>query len=275
MLKNLVQIINGCGGAETIEECAYLPMQLGAVVIVVDAIWPKYLYPNGDENYAKTMDLVPPDFQLEDLKSICDKHGWHYLKMDDYAYNGTQYNYALDYIEKYSIPCDHIFFIDSDETLDPMYKDVWLSHIQECKNNNLSQLRFSRTVEILPEWKIVTVDTRVGGNYSILWGNALKVRREEYFDGNYHFKSPVSFGVTQVPLYHLHHFRKNAYRRIENGIFQTGGVEYDIKKAPNIHDSDYIQHLKEKYKNKFQVNNQGGSYLGSIIFEQKARHAAD
>jgi hypothetical protein len=107
--------------------------------------------------------------------------------MNDYACNGRQYNYALDYIEKYSIPCDHIFFIDSDENLDTMHKDVWLSHIQDCKSNNLSQLRFSRTVEILPEWKIVTVDTRVGGNYSILCGDALKVRREEWFDGNYHF----------------------------------------------------------------------------------------
>jgi len=243
-------------------------MQMGATIIVVDAIWPQYVYPNGDPKYAQTADLVPADFHVEDLKSICDRNGWHYLKMDQFAFNGAQYNYALDYIEEKSIPCDHIFFIDSDEALDPLYKDVWLSHIEECKKHNLSQLRFTRTVEILPGWKIVIVDSRVGGNYSILWGDALKVRREEYFDGNFHFKSPVAFGMTQVPLYHLHHFRKNAMKRIENGVFDTGGVAYDIANAPDIHESEYITRLKEKFGDRFQVDNQSRhSYLGGVIFE--------
>jgi hypothetical protein len=77
----------------------------------------------------------------------------------------------------------------------------------------------------------------------------------------------VSFGVTQVPRYHLHHFRKNDMKRIENRVFQTGGVFYDITNAENIHESDYIRHLKCKYKNRFKIEDQGGSDLGKVIFK--------
>lgn len=269
MLNNLVQIINGCGGAETIEECAYLPMQLGATIIVVDAFWPQYLYPNGDPNYAKTSDLITPQFKIEDLASICARNNWHYLKMDKFAFNGEQYNYALDYIKKEAIPCEHIYFVDSDECLDPMYADLWIGHINECKKNNLAQLRFKNTIEILPGWKSLVVDDRAGGSYGILWGDALEVRREEFFDGNFYFQQPVPFGITSIPLYHLHHFRKNSVSRIQDGIFSAGGKGYDIRNAPDIQETEYIKRLKAKYQNDFHTEGfrKGDSYLGSAIFD--------
>lgn len=243
-------------------------MQMGATIIVVDAIWPQYRYPNGDPNYAKSADLVKPDYRFEDLKSICDRNGWHYLKMDEFAFNGAQYNYALDYIERQAIPCEYIYFIDSDECLDPVYMDVWISHIEQCKGHNLSQLRFNKTLEIVPGWKGLEVDGRVGGSYGIVWGEALRVKREEFFDGNFHFKSPVAFGVTEVPLYHLHHFRKNAARRINDGVFDTGGKAYRIADAPDMPNTDYVLRLKGKYGDGFQVDSQSvGSYMGTVIFD--------
>ena len=56
-MKNLIQIICGAGGAETIEECVRVPESLGATIIVVYALWPQYDYPNGDPNFAKTSDF--------------------------------------------------------------------------------------------------------------------------------------------------------------------------------------------------------------------------
>jgi hypothetical protein len=269
MLKNIIQIINGCGGAETIEECAYLPMQLGATIIVVDAIWPQYQYPNGDPNYAKSADLMKPDYRYEDLQSISDRNGWHYLKMDKFAFNGEQYNYALDYIKNEGMPCEYIYFIDSDECLDPVYLNIWLSHIDQCKKQNLNQLRFNKTLEILPGWKTVEVDERWVGSYGIVWGDALEVRREEYFDGNFYFKSPVPFGVTEAPLYHLHHFRKNAARRITDGFFDTGGKAYRIADAPDIIMTAYTKSLKDKFGDRFQLESQSlGSYMGKVIFDK-------
>ena len=129
--------------------------------------------------------------------------------------------------------------------------------------SNMS-LRFSSTIEILPGWKMLRVDGRTAGNFGFVWGNSIKIRREEYFDGNFIFKSPVPYNVTGIPLYHLHHLRKNATLRIFNNKFHGGGIEYDIGNCPSIPDTSYVVHLKKNFKNGFPIDSQHpNNYLGS------------
>lgn len=266
-MKNLIQIICGAGGAETIEECARLPESLGATIIVVYALWPQYDYPNGDPNFAKTSDLVDPDFKLDDVESIARSKGWHYLKMDKFAFNGEQYNYALDYIEANEMSCEHIWFVDSDECIDPIYASIIDAQVEEAKNLGVQQLRFTKRIEVLPDWKQLELNNIVTGNYGLLWGDALKIRRETFFDGNFHFKSEVKFAHTNIPLIHLHHFRNNAANRITNGKWLGAGLEIDITDAPELYDSQFTRSLRQKFNRFYHNRSNFDSYLGPSIFQ--------
>lgn len=267
-MKNLVQIICGAGGLETIEECARVPESLGATVIVVYALWPQYDYPNGNPDFAKTSDLVNPNFDIDDIESIAKQRGWHYIRMDKFAFNGEQYNTALKYIKEKNIPCEHIWFVDSDECLDPDDVGALSAHIDQCKSASLEQIRFNVKIEILPEWKFVVAQPVSHGNYGILWGKALNIERETYFDGNYQFKEEVKFGVTNIPLFHLHNIRKNCAQRIVGDIYSSGGIEHSIKAADFLPDILYVQYLKNKYGNSFYKNfSSVDSYLGPSIFK--------
>jgi len=267
MINNLVQIVNGCGSTETLVECVSWGRQFNSTIIVVDAIWPRLTYPKPDDFgpglHTKDID---PAFRFENLKEICDENNFHYIKLDKFAFNGEQYNVALDYISSNNINCDHILFYDSDETLDPYFNPYIFQEIEKAKKNGKNQLRFMSTIEILPGWKMLRVDDRVGGNFGFVWGEAINIRREEFFDGNFVFKTPVEFDVTGIPLYHLHHFRKNGLRRINGDIFSAGGISYSILNCPEAVDTEYILHLKSKYKNNFALNLQTeASYLGDAI----------
>lgn len=263
-MENLVQIVNGCGSLETLVECVSWGRQFNSVVVVVDAIWPRLDYPDKDAAPGEHYFRVNPSYRFEDLYSLCKDNGYHYLKMDKFAYNGEQYNFALDYLEKNSIDTKHILFFDGDETLDPNFNENIAHEIFKAKQEGKEQLRFSSTIEILPGWKMLRVDGRTAGNFGFVWGNSIKIRREEYFDGNFIFKSPVPYNVTGIPLYHLHHLRKNATLRIFNNKFHGGGIEYDISNCPSIPDTSYIVHLKNNFKNGFPIDLQHpNNYLGS------------
>ncbi|MFA6014051.1 MAG: hypothetical protein WC742_03215 [Gallionellaceae bacterium] len=264
-MHKLIQIICGAGGAETIEECARVPESLGATIIVIYALWPQYDYPNGDPNFAKTSDLVDHNFKLDDVESIAKKKGWHYVRMDKFAFNGEQYNFALDYIKNNGLECEHIWFVDSDECIDPVYSQAICDQVVEAKRMGLEQIRFAKRIEVLPGWRQIELNNILSGNYGILWGEALKVRRETFFDGNFHFKSNVNFAQTSIPLIHLHHFRLNAANRIVNGKWCGGGLEVDITSASVLYDSPYIQLLKEKFTH-FYAQRSADSYLGPSIF---------
>lgn len=266
-MENLVQIICGAGGQETIEECARVPESLGATIIVVYGLWPQYDYPNGDINFAQTSNLVEPTFNIDDVESIARKRGWHYLRMNKFAFNGEQYNLALDYIQQKRIKCDHIWFTDSDECIDPEHLKPLLDFILLCKSQGLQQVRFDINVEILPEWKYIVTGPIWHGNRGILWGDALKVTREINFDGNYNFTSDVKFVITTVPLFHLHHFRRNCAQRIRNGFWFGGGKSYSISEADFLPNTTHINYLKNKFKNGFYKNLfEIDSYLGPSIF---------
>ena len=92
-MKNLVQIICGCAAAETIEECARVPLMLGATIIVVHGIWPRIDHPTDElTQYSSPENWVLPTHQVDDVKQIALKNGWHFIQMDKFAYNGEQYN---------------------------------------------------------------------------------------------------------------------------------------------------------------------------------------
>ena len=270
MLRNLIQIITGCGCEDTIEEAAYWTLINNGLVIVVDALWPTLTYPDPDAQIQQTHVLIPPNERFEDINRILKRHSlfdrFFYIRADDYMYNGTQYNLALDFIQKHNLPCEHILFHDGDEALDPIYTDLVLSHIQTAKDRGTSQLRFMSTIEILPGWKGLTVNDRLGGNFGFVWGKHLFTRRLNHFDGNFVFEIDVPFMITQVPLYHLHHFRRNALRRISHDgtQFSSGGITYDISNQPAMNETPYVKRIKEIYKNDFQVQSQGLNFLGDL-----------
>jgi hypothetical protein len=267
-MKNLVQIICGCAAAETIEECARVPQMLGATVIVVHGLWPKYDYPTSDPNFADMSSLVTPTTRIDNVAQIAEENGWHFLQMQKFAYNGEQYNAALGYIRDHGIPCEHIWFVDADNLIDPEHLSILLQDVELLKQNGISSLRFQNLLEIVPGWRTFTYNV-LAGNFGIVWGDALGVEREEYFDGNFRFKSEVSFVGTNVPLLHLHHFRKNAADRIWDGCWHGGGMTVNLETASPIYSSPYIQHLREKYP-QFHVERGGqDSYVGSSIFQDE------
>lgn len=269
-MDNLVQIICGAGGAETIEECARVTERLGGTIIVVYALWPQYEYPNGDPNFARTADLVAPDHRLDDVESIARAKGWHFLPMNKFAFNGEQYNFALDYIEGNGIPCDHLWFVDSDECIDIGNAKLMVDTVARARAAGVEQLRFSRKIEILPGWKQCELDNVIGGNYGVVWGEAVKVRRETFFDGNFYFKSPVSCLATTIPLLHLHAFRRNASVRIDDGKWRGGGLEIDISQAPDLYDSEYTRFLKTRFTQFHTERGHIDSYLGMSIFDGRS-----
>ena len=106
-MKNLVQIICGCAAAETIEECARVPQLLGAEIIVVHGIWPRLDHPSEPATkYGDSAAWVSPLHQMDNVQDIAREHGWHFIQMPDFAYNGVQYNTALQYIQQKGIPCE-------------------------------------------------------------------------------------------------------------------------------------------------------------------------
>lgn len=269
-MKNLVQIICGCAAAETIEECARIPESLGATVIVIHAIWPRIDHPTGEKLiYSDSENWLGPLDQLDNVENIAKNKGWHFIQMHDYAYNGKQYNLALDYIKSRKIPCDAIWFVDSDECIDPRDTDTLLKEIELFRSHGIESVRFHKRKEILPGYREFTYDV-TGGNYGIVFGDLLSVQRKTHFDGNFFFERQAPYAITSVPLLHLHHFRKNAARRITNGIWYGAGLEVEISKLPHLYSSSYTNFLIEKYP-EFHIEdaNKPTSYLGSALFEKQ------
>lgn len=268
MIKHLVQIITACGCHETVEEAAYWTLINGGYVVVVDALWPTLNYPTDPEQIS-TSTFLKPDQRFEDIGSIIQRHSlndrFFYLKPTEYMYNGAQYNLALDFIRNNNLPCEHILFHDGDETLDPHFSELIYDHIKTAKTTGASQLRFTTTLEILPGWRALKVEDRIGGNFGFVWGEYLFTRRLEHFDGNFFFENNVPFIGTMVPLYHLHHFRTNAARRISESRteFFSGGKSYCIKELPEIYETPYVKRLKGRFLDKFNDCLQGETYLGS------------
>ena len=268
-MKNLIQIISGCGSAETIEECARVPVSLGATVIVVYGIWPRIDHPTGElTKYSDPSKWVNPTYQVDDVQAIAQRNGWHFIQMDKFAYNGEQYNTALDYIESRQMACDAIWYVDADECIDPAQTDTLLNEIAFFRNNGVRSVRFHKRVEIVEDWKGFTYDI-TGGNYGIVLDEATRLRRETYFDGNFFFKNPISYGITSVPLLHLHHFRENAANRITNGIWQGGGLEIDITRLDPVPETAYISALKAKYPHFHHRDTNSDSYLGTSLFKNE------
>jgi len=269
-MKNLVQIINGCAAAETIEECARVPQMLGATVVVVHGLWPKYDYPNSDPNFAEMAARRKPTDHIDNVVEIVRKNNWHFIQMEEFAYNGRQYNLALKYLREKEIPFDHVWFVDADECIDPYNVPTLLSEIEALKGMNIDSIRFRVRAEIVPGWRMFGYDI-LQGNYGIVWGAGLLAEREEYFDGNFKFRTPVSFGASSVPLLHLHHFRKNASNRIINGFWHGGGAVIDLATAQPVYASPYIDHIKQRYP-EFHVDREGpDSYIGASIFEGETK----
>jgi len=266
-MKNLVQIICGCSAAETIEECARVPVSLGAEVIVVHGIWPRIDHPTDEPSkYGDSSAWISPQHHIDNVQAIAAVKGWHFIQMQDYAYNGTQYNIALEYIALNAIPCDYIWFVDSDECIDPAQTNTLLAEVELFRSKGVHSVRFHKRLEIVPDWKAFSYDI-TGGNYGIVMGDALTLRRKTHFDGNFHFETPIPFGITSVPLLHLHHFRKNAAKRITDGIWNGGGLFVEVAKAPDLYDSAYTRHLKARYS-EFHVDaGEFSSYLGSALFK--------
>lgn len=267
-MNNLVQIICGCAGAETIEECARVPSMLGATIIVVHGLWPQINYPGEDAVFGDTRRWLSPTSQPDNVQEIAESHGWHFIQLDHYAFNGEQYNVALDYIRANEIPCDHIWFVDSDECIDPARIPLLLAEVAQAKELGASQLRFQHRTEIVPGWKGFSYNV-AQGNFGIVWGKALQLQRETYFDGNFTFKGDVVFAGSSIPLLHLHHFRKNAADRIIDGCWIGGGMKVNLETDTTpLEDTDYIQHLKTRYAT-FYLERGGkySSYIGNDIYE--------
>lgn len=162
-MKNLVQIICGCAAAETIEECARVPLMLGATIIVVHGIWPRIDHPTDElTQYSSPENWVLPTHQVDDVKQIALKNGWHFIQMDKFAYNGEQYNVALDYIKSNHLPCDYLWFVDADECIDPANIDLLLSEINLFEKNGIKSVRFHKRIEIIGDWHHFTYDITGG-----------------------------------------------------------------------------------------------------------------
>lgn len=269
-MENLVQIICGCAGADTIEECARVPQELGATIIVVHGIWPYIKYFTDKDPSAQAKNITRPDFQIDNVKEIAEKNNWHFIQMSTFEYNGIQYNKALDYITKNNIPCDHIWFVDSDECIDPVFAPFLLEDIEKVKQANGNQLRFRNRIEILPEWKYIQTSIEIG-NEGIVWGDALYQTRQNGFDGNWRFANfrDLRYGNTRVPLYHLHNLSKHGANRIKGNIYESGKLKVDIDNVNHyIKETEYTNYLKQKYT-KFYTDREGeDSYIGSEVFEQ-------
>ncbi len=268
-MKNLVQIICGCGAAETIEECARVPQALGATIIVVHGIWPRLNHPNSDaaNDYSDPSRWVSPTHQIDDVAAIAKRNGWHFIQMDKFAFNGEQYNVALAYIRQHNIACDTIWFVDSDECIDPADTPALLAEVELFRQHGIGSVRFHKRTEIVRDWRGFSYDI-TGGNYGIVMGAALQLERETYFDGNFFFKTPISYGLTSVPLLHLHHFRKNAASRVHDGIWEGGGMKVDLSTVPALPETDYIRQLKAKYQDFHEDT--GEYYLGNAVYADQA-----
>lgn len=209
---------------------------------------------------------VSPTHQVDDVKQIAIRNGWHFIQMDKFAYNGEQYNVVLDYIKSNHLPCDYLWFVDSDECIEPANIELLLSEISLFEKNGIKSVRFHKRVEIVGDWRYFIYDVSAG-NYSITMGDAVWLEREIFFDGNYFFKSPISYGITSVPLLHLHQYRKNAAGRVNKGIWYGGGMEVEIGSLQTLPETPYIRELKAKYPLYFETNF-GCSYIGSSIYDK-------
>ena len=130
-MKNLVQIICGCAAAETIEECARVPRSLGAEIIVVHGVWPRLDHPTDEPTkYGNPALWIGPTQHLDNVAELAKSNGWHFIQMEDYAYNGTQYNVAMQYIADQKIPCEYVWFVDADECIDPLDLPKFLNEVE-------------------------------------------------------------------------------------------------------------------------------------------------
>ena len=268
-MKNLVQIICGCGSAETIEECARVPTILDATIIVVYGIWPRLDHPTEiDPLKGDSSKWLTPVSQVDNVMEICNRNNWIFLQMDNFSYNGAQYNRALNFILENNIPCDHIWFVDGDECIDQENIDHVLLDVEEMKRQGFDSLRFKNRIEILPGWKCFRYNV-TGGNYGICTGAALKLRRKEFFDGNFFFESEIPFATTEVPLLHLHHFRRNAAKRIFNNSWHGGGIVQNLDACQQLYDSEYTKLLRSKFKAFFVSDSEDSFYLGAEIYNRE------
>jgi hypothetical protein len=259
-LRNLVQIICGAGSEETVLECARVPQILGARIILVYGIWPPEL--SLIEAKKRNVVLPAPSDKLCAAVEIAKKHKWDVIELDTYAYNGVQYNLALEYIERMKIPCEHIWFTDADECIDPDNLRSLLADIAIAKKAGVEQVRFRYKTEILPNWKSFSYGGQEQGNYGVLWGGLLKLGRLNGFDGNYHFPVQVPYLSTNVPLLHLHNFRKRAAKRVFGESWRGGGSVIDFSNSPVLYHSQYTEHLRKRYE-KFECEIQtNDSYTG-------------
>lgn len=271
-MNNLVQIICGCAGEDTIEECARVPTILGAEIVVVHGIWPCIRYFQGKEDkYRHAENWIPPTHHVDNVKEIAKKHNWHFIQMEDYAYNGIQYNKALDYIEEKGMPCENIWFVDSDECIDPIHTNFLQYDVALAKEKGTTHIRFWDRVEIMPEWKFLRTSIEIG-NEGIVWGEGLKARRKDGFDGNWKFqKSSIGhkYVKTNIPLLHLHNMSKNSADRIQNGIYHSGSLKINLDKLKTgLPETEYIKMLKGKYKTFYTDRKGKESYIGPTVYEK-------
>ena len=90
-----------------------------------------------------------------------------------------------------------------------------------------------------------------------------------YFDGNFHFEQPVRYGITSVPLLHLHHFRKNAAKRIFDGVWQGGGLAVNVSQCDPLYESAYTDQLRERYPAFHVADDDASFYLGNELYKNQ------